>query len=59
MFDDPGVIALYHFVLDERKKLLGRSTYVLFDLLADLGGILGVLVPLGAVFVSFVNSKSA
>jgi hypothetical protein len=52
-----GALTEINIIMDSKYTSIQRQVYSIVQMLSDVGGIIGVLVPLGAFLVHVFNEK--
>ena len=55
--DDSGTVFELSIIFDRKYIKIERRIYTLFDALGQLGSVISIFVPLGALFVSIFSNK--
>ena len=52
---DPTILLSLNYRMDRDLYKVDRAVYNSFMLLGDVGGLQGLLISIGAIFISFLN----
>ena len=55
--DDNGEYLVFIFELDQEYLDIERRAYTFIDVLGQVGGFMGILIPLGSILVGFISNN--
>jgi len=56
-YNSESTLAVITLELDYKYDFIERRVYIFIDMLGRVGGLMGALIPLGAVFSSILSNK--
>ena len=55
--DEDGEYLVFIFELDQEYLDIERRAYTFIDVLGQVGGFMGILIPLGSILVGFISNN--